>query len=424
MNYGEGIYGLPLITLVLLVMSVQKRSGDILKGLNTSKGAVKYVAPNKTHLTVCVKLILDAEDEQKLAQLHQVYRDACNVLVEDVLQSRLINRVQLHHLSYYKIREAFPTLGSQMACNVIRSVSSAYKTLLSNHPKYRNKDTELKRIEFKNPSVHLDKNTISYLDEDMISLYTLEGRIKAQLDIAQFQAKQLSLGKRRESNLVYHPRKGKRRSYWALHITVEINPETLQTFDPHLDGVMGVDIGENNLAATSNGRIYGGGKLKADRDRYLGYRGRVQRNGSQSAKQALCRASGRERRHVTHVNHEISRQIVNDAKANRIWALVLEDLTHIRDRIKGNRRVKSRLHRWAFRELQEMVIYKATLEGILVIKVDPQYTSQTCSRCGKMGKRSKHRFRCEHCGFQAHSDLNASRNLQGLGYQQITQGLL
>ena len=403
---------------------MQKPSGATLKGLNTSKGGVKNVTITKPNLTASVKLIVKDEDQQKLIRLHDLYRCACNWLVDDVVSSRIINRVQLHHYSYYRLREQFPELGAQMACNVIRSVSSAYKTLLSNHPKFKNKEIELKRIVFKNPSVHLDKNTLTYLDENYVSMYTLEGRVRVQLDIPPYQAKLLALGLRRESNLVFHPRKGKRAAYWALHITVAIESSKIEHLCTSDNVVMGIDIGENNLAATSNGRIYGGGKLKADRDRYLGYRSRLQRNGSLSAKQALRRASGRERRHVTHVNHEISRQIVNDAKANEIKLLVLEDLTHIRDRIKANHRVQSRLHRWAFRELQDMIVYKGSMAGLLVIKVDPRYTSQTCSRCQQIGKRHKHRFVCEHCGFQAHSDLNASRNLQGLGYEHISQGLL
>ncbi|WP_246172967.1 zinc ribbon domain-containing protein [Thermochromatium tepidum] len=32
-----------------------------------------------------------------------------------------------------------------------------------------------------------------------------------------------------------------------------------------------------------------------------------------------------------------------------------------------------------------------------------------------MGKRSRHRFECPHCGLRAHSDLNASRNLARIG---------
>jgi putative transposase len=38
-----------------------------------------------------------------------------------------------------------------------------------------------------------------------------------------------------------------------------------------------------------------------------------------------------------------------------------------------------------------------------VMYIDPAYTSQTCSVCGAIGKRVKHRFSCL-CGNQRHSD--------------------
>ena len=153
-----------------------------MKGLNTSKGGVENVTVPQPNLTASVKLIVKDEDQQKLLRLHDLYRCACNWLVDDVVTTRVINRVQLHHYSYYRLREQFPELGAQMACNVIRSVSAAYKTLLSNHSKFRNKEIELKRIVFKNPSVHLDKNTLTYLDANEASMYTLDGRIRVQLN--------------------------------------------------------------------------------------------------------------------------------------------------------------------------------------------------------------------------------------------------
>jgi hypothetical protein len=52
---------------------------------------------------------------------------------------------------------------------------------------------------------------------------------------------------------------------------------------------------------------------------------------------------------------------------------------------------------------------EAEAAGIAVEYVNPTYTSQTCSCCGALGKRLKHRFECAHCGLRAHSDLNASR---------------
>ncbi|WP_419524597.1 zinc ribbon domain-containing protein, partial [Duodenibacillus massiliensis] len=53
-----------------------------------------------------------------------------------------------------------------------------------------------------------------------------------------------------------------------------------------------------------------------------------------------------------------------------------------------------------------------------------RYTSQTCSQCGAPGNRHKHGVCCSQWGQLAHSDLTASRNLQGLCRQLSAQGLM
>jgi transposase len=90
---------------------------------------------------------------------------------------------------------------------------------------------------------------------------------------------------------------------------------------------------------------------------------------------------------------------------------VLEDLTDIRTRIRANKRMRSRLHRWPFRQLQAMISYKAEGMGIEIKYINPAFTSQTCSNCLNMGERRKHQFKCFKCGLLAHADCNASRNL-------------
>ena len=55
---------------------------------------------------------------------------------------------------------------------------------------------------------------------------------------------------------------------------------------------------------------------------------------------------------------------------------------------------------------------KAEGAGLYVVYINPAYTSQTCSVCGELGKREKHRFSCQ-CGTRLHADSNAARNIAG-----------
>jgi IS605 OrfB family transposase len=156
--------------------------------------------------------------------------------------------------------------------------------------------------------------------------------------------------------------------------------------------------------------MYDGGKIRHERDKFLAKRRKLQSNGTQSSKQLLKKISGKEARRMKHINHEVSKKIVQEAIKQEAGIIVLEDLTHIRARIKAGKKMRSRLHRWAFRQLQAMINYKAESRGLHVIYVNPSYSSQKCSECGCVGARQRHHFQCL-CGNQQHSDLNASRNL-------------
>jgi transposase len=67
---------------------------------------------------------------------------------------------------------------------------------------------------------------------------------------------------------------------------------------------------------------------------------------------------------------------------------------------------------------------KAKELGIKVIFVDPQYTSQRCSRCGHIDKENRltqARFVCTACGFEENADYNASQNLAIKGIDLIIE---
>lgn len=343
--------------------------------------------------TISIKLDVPNKESEKLLHLRSVYTQACNLVASFARENRCWNRVALHHIAYYKIREK-TNLGSQMSCIAIKEVCGKYKALRIK------KDKPVPEIKFKEKSIHFDKRTYS-IKGNILSLYTLQNRIKVKMVIGQFQTDYFKKGFPKEAELVL------KKQTWFLNLVLDID----NVLPSNSKKVLGVDFGENNIVATSTGKIISGGKLRYDRDKYLNLRKRLQSNGSKSAKQLLRKLSGKERQHVKHVNHEISKAIVTEAVKVNAGIIALENLKNIRKRIKYGKRMNSRLHRWAWAQLQSMVVYKAETFGIEVDFVNPAYTSKTCSVCNAIGKRIKHKFSCLKCDFLAHADFNASLNI-------------
>jgi transposase len=72
----------------------------------------------------------------------------------------------------------------------------------------------------------------------------------------------------------------------------------------------------------------------------------------------------------------------------------------------------SRLSQWQHAQIVHYARCRAEERGMTVETVNPAYTSQTCSRCGALGHRRRHRFSCTACGYQAHADVNAAKNIR------------
>jgi putative transposase len=168
----------------------------------------------------------------------------------------------------------------------------------------------------------------------------------------------------------------------------------------------------NTLAVTSDGDFFG--SVKQQRVRWERLVAELQFKGTRAAKRKLQEASGAWKRCMTWVNHHVSKRIVEKPSEGDV--LVMEDLTSIRQTAKYNRWV----HTWAFRELQLFLEYTATLKGVRVVYVRPQYTSQECNRCHSR-HTSRHRgfFECHTCGHTLNSDLNGARNIVRR-YRRIT----
>ncbi|MBB2169944.1 transposase [Gluconacetobacter aggeris] len=71
-------------------------------------------------------------------------------------------------------------------------------------------------------------------------------------------------------------------------------------------------------------------------------------------------------------------------------------------------------------QIEAMLFYKANR----VVKVDPRFTSQTCSCCGAVDSRSRKNqaaFVCSACGFRANADHNAAINILHRGNTPVVE---
>ncbi|HCN16685.1 transposase [Psychrobacter sp.] len=70
-----------------------------------------------------------------------------------------------------------------------------------------------------------------------------------------------------------------------------------------------------------------------------------------------------------------------------------------------------------------MLEYKQQWRGGLLVKVNPRYTSQTCSQCqhiAKENRQTQSKFECVKCGHKANADINAARNILAAGHAVLS----
>lgn len=70
-------------------------------------------------------------------------------------------------------------------------------------------------------------------------------------------------------------------------------------------------------------------------------------------------------------------------------------------------------------EFRRQLAYKLAWLGGTLLIIPPQYTSQTCSRCGcvdRANRPTRAKFKCTACGFELNADHNAALNILAAGH--------
>ena len=275
--------------------------------------------------------------------------------------------------------------------------------------------------EFTSWSMLYDKRSATFYRKT-VSLSTVNGRVECEFELPSDSPtpyEQYVLSEEyefRASTLQYD----KATDEFYFHITtrkvdsggedsVEVSADTgHQT-------VLGIDLGVNSLAVASTGTFWQGNDYDHWCREFEKRRGEMQQRGTQAAHNALLRLGKREEAWRKQYIHTVANEIVSEAVEHDCDVIVFEELTDIRERLP-----QAKWHHvWAFRRLYEYISYKAPEQAVSVEQVEPNHTSQRCSRtdCGFTHEVNRHgeHFECQKCGYELNADYNAAKNI-GLRY--------
>lgn len=386
--------------------------------------------PEGQILTAKLKLHLTPEQKREMDAFTVAYRDGLNYVskvVFDMKKTGNVNRV--HRQTYEELRSRFK-LPSQVCCSIERQVCSTINGLWT---KVKKNAKHLKMGYTKRRYKGLDKapkfvsrtaslqygRDFGFKDDNIVSVQSMNGRIKTRYTGYSKHLDMIRNGARIGGAKIFYDKPSKQ--YFLL---VSIEVPLVEVDMNKCAKVKGVDVGQRNLAVTqdNNGNVefFKGKETIHKANKITNKRKELRKKGTRSATKKVVAMSKRERRLKAQINHNISKKIV---ESNSI--IGIEDLTDIRERTQGKRRKKNASDKqkkanannskWAFAELHSFIAYKANLAGSLCVKVDADYTSQACIKCGHTSKENRPSgsviFKCKCCGYEAHSDLVGGRNI-------------
>ena len=109
--------------------------------------------------------------------------------------------------------------------------------------------------------------------------------------------------------------------------------------------------------------------------------------------------------------------VVDTAVENGFGTIQMEDLSGINKSETFDRT-------WTFYSLQKKIEQLASENGITVKKINPQYTSQMCSKCGYISsenRKNQAQFRCVACGYRRNADHNAAMNISKANIEELVK---
>lgn len=385
----------------------------------------------KQGITLKFKIDVSPEQEEQLVNLQEQYRQACQ-MVSNYYFERYFepSRYNLHDALYYQIRSEFG-LKAQQAQSVLITVLARYKAIDTQIKKkrfrYQDQTTKewhsvqkdirwlQKPVQFKKPQNDMVYNRDwNFTKDQKVKLTTLGSRIEVHCHFDYFASYLTDDWKLGTAKLVNKLDK------WFLHIGATKEVEEYK--HENTEHVVGIDRGLKFLLTSydekENTVFVNGKDITHKRNKFAKLRQELESKNTKSSKRRLKAINQRENRWMTDVNHRLSKALVDYYGKNTVF--VLEDLENVNwQRSFGSKKNNKKHSDWAFYQFEEFLTYKAILSGSVVVKVNAQYTSQRCPKCGSIDKENRNHiiseYYCQTCSYSSNDDRVGAMNIQELG---------
>lgn len=347
-------------------------------------------------LSIKIKLLPDATQKELLLRTMAAFNRAANDAAKAGFDAKVFSQPSIQKLTYYKIRDTYK-LTAQLAIRAIGKAVECFK-----------RDKKVCPVFKPRSAVVYDERIMRFKGLTHVSLATLDGRLVIPIVVAGYQTAKLQAAiKTGQADLVYI------QGVFYLLVSIQL-PDT-----PMMEtkGVIGVDLGVAQIAVDSEGNAYTGADVEKYRIKMQRLRSSLQSRGTRSAKRHLKRIRARESNYRRTLNHQISRRIVDIAKAQNC-SIAIENLKGIGQRTRFRKNQRAKMSGWSYDQLRQFLVYKGELAGVSVILIDPRNTSRRCNACGhceKANRKNQSEFVCKSCGHKEHADLNAARNIRDTG---------
>ena len=158
---------------------------------------------------------------------------------------------------------------------------------------------------------------------------------------------------------------------------------------------IGIDLGYHKLIADSDGKFYGQDLMDV-------YKRLANKKRGSKKYQKLLKFK----------ENEVNRLTKKFVEEYPNYDIVCEDLKNVKYKSSFYKSVNNKLQYWSYRQVIDKLESLSESEGFTLVKVDPAYTSQTCSSCGAVVKanREGELYHCD-CGLVIDADTNAAINI-------------